>query len=343
MKNNIKLLLVSLLILILVFSCSKKEENTGSLVIYTPASRTLIDPLIEDFKQKNPDIDNIEIIMAGSGELIKRIEAEQDNVLCDVLMTVNVDFMKENTNLFTNYISTNEEYIHDDFKNIEGSITRFMLSPSVLIVNTNLIGDINIEGYTDLTNEQLKGKIAFNDASSSSSAFEHLVNMLYTMGEENIENGWGYVEKLYPNLDNKILDSSSAVYKGVADGEYSVGLTYENAAADYVSSGAPVQIVYMKEGVIMKANGACIVKNAKNIENAKKFIDYITSFDAQKKMNDELNARGIRKDLPKSNILIDINEINAVTDSTKLDKISKISSENKEIWIEKVKNIIISQ
>ena len=167
--------------------------------------------------------------------------------------------------------------------------------------------------------------------------------MLYTMGEGNIENGWEYIEKLYSNLDNKILDSSSAVYKGVADGEYSVGLTYENAAADYVSSGAPVQIVYMKEGVIMKANGACIVKNAKNIENAKKFIDYITSFEAQKKMNDELNARAIRKDLPKSNILIDINEINAVTDSAELDKISKESSNNKEIWLEKLKDIIISK
>lgn len=340
-----KKIIISFLILsaLLIFSCSKKENTNNKLVIYTPASRTLLDPLIEDFKQKNPDIDNIEIIMAGSGELIKRIEAEKDNVLCDVLMTVNVDFMKENTNLFTNYISTNEEYIHDDFKNIEGSITRFMLSPSVLIVNTNLIGNINIEGYTDLTNEQLKGKIAFNDASSSSSAFEHLVNMLYTMGEGNIENGWGYIERLYSNLDNKILDSSSAVYKGVADGEYSVGLTYENAAADYVSSGAPVQIVYMKEGVIMKANGACIVKNAKNIENAKKFIDYITSFEAQKKMNDELNARAIRKDLPKSNILIDINEINAVTDSAELDKISKESSNNKEIWLEKLKDIIISK
>ncbi|MEI0508278.1 ABC transporter substrate-binding protein [Brachyspira intermedia] len=340
-----KKIIISFLILsaLLIFSCSKKENTNNKLVIYTPASRTLLDPLIEDFKQKNPDIDNIEIIMAGSGELIKRIEAEKDNTLCDVLMTVNVDFMKENTNLFANYISTNEEYIHDDFKNIEGSITRFMLSPSVLIVNTNLIGNINIEGYTDLTNEQLKGKIAFNDASSSSSAFEHLVNMLYTMGEGNIENGWEYIEKLYSNLDNKILDSSSAVYKGVADGEYSVGLTYENAAADYVSSGAPVQIVYMKEGVIMKANGACIVKNAKNIENAKKFIDYITSFEAQKKMNDELNARAIRKDLPKSNILIDINEINAVTDSAELDKISKESSNNKEIWLEKLKDIIISK
>ena len=121
-----KKIIISFLILsaLLIFSCSKKENTNNKLVIYTPASRTLLDPLIEDFKQKNPDIDNIEIIMAGSGELIKRIEAEKDNTLCDVLMTVNVDFMKENTNLFANYISTNEEYIHDDFKNIEGSITR---------------------------------------------------------------------------------------------------------------------------------------------------------------------------------------------------------------------------
>ena len=160
--------------------------------------------------------------------------------------------------------------------------------------------------------------------------------MLYAMGEGNPENGWEYVEKFVYNLDGKLLSGSSAVYKGVADSEYAVGLTFENAAANYAASGSPVKLVYMKEGVIMKADGIYIIKNAKHLENAKKFVDYITSYDAQKKMNEELNARAIRKDLPKSNILLPIEEIKVIHDN------DEIVNKNKDTWLSKFKDIITS-
>ncbi|MCQ4833539.1 iron ABC transporter substrate-binding protein, partial [Hungatella sp. SL.1.14] len=40
-----------------------------------------------------------------------------------------------------------------------------------------------------------------------------------------------YVEDLFTNIDGKIIESSSGVYKGVADGEYLVGLSYEDPCA----------------------------------------------------------------------------------------------------------------
>ncbi|MCZ9840228.1 ABC transporter substrate-binding protein [Brachyspira hyodysenteriae] len=334
-------IIIILMISIMLFSCSKNENTseTSSLVIYSPSSRDFIDPLIEDFKSKNPNIE-VEVIIAGTGELIKRIETEKNDPLCDVLMAANINLVKNNQDLFENYTTTNENEILDSYKNVEGTMTRFMISPSVLIVNTNLVGDINIEGYSDLTNEQLKGKIAFNDPSTSSSSFKHLVTILYTMGKDDINKGWEYIDKLCDNLDGKLLTGSSAVYKGVADNEYTVGLTFENAAANYAASGSPVKLVYMKEGVIMEPAGIYIIKNAKNMENAKKFLDYMTSFDTQKKMNDELNARAVRKDLGASPILVDIKNINAITSNEELEYIDNFVKENQEAWLEKFKNII---
>ncbi|CRF32169.1 ABC transporter substrate-binding protein [Brachyspira suanatina] len=339
--GNFTRIIVILIISIMLFSCSKNENTSkpSSLVIYSPSSRDFIDPLIEDFKSKNPNIE-VEVIIAGTGELIKRIETEKNDPLCDVLMAANINLVKNNQDLFENYTTTNENEILDSYKNVEGTMTRFMISPSVLIVNTNLVGDINIEGYSDLTNEQLKGKIAFNDPSTSSSSFKHLVTILYTMGKDDINKGWEYIDKLCDNLDGKLLTGSSAVYKGVADNEYTVGLTFENAAANYAASGSPVKLVYMKEGVIMEPAGIYIIKNAKNMENAKKFLDYMTSFDTQKKMNDELNARAVRKDLGASPILVDIKDINAITSNEELEYIDNFVKENQESWLEKFKNII---
>ena len=66
--------------------------------------------------------------------------------------------------------------------------------------------------------------------------------MLYAMGNGNPEKGWDYIRKFCANLDGKLLSGSSAVYKGVADGEYTVGLTFEEGGVNYVVSGSPVKV-----------------------------------------------------------------------------------------------------
>ena len=327
------ILLFFVLTMIFAASCSKKEDNKNSLVIYTPATRFFIDRLAEDFKQKNPDI-NVEIIIAGTAEIIKRIEAEKNDPLGDIFFAANENILKYNSSLFEEYVSTNADNIYDDYRSKEKYITGFMLSPSVLIINTNLIKDIKIEGYADLLNPALKGQIAFNDPTTSSSSFEQLVNMLYAMGNGNPDNGWDYVEKLYANLDGKLLSSSSAVYKGVADSEYAVGLTFESAAANYIHTGSPIEVVYMKEGVLTKAHSMAIIKNAKHLENAKKFVDYVTSYDAQKIINDELFTRAIIKNLEGSEILILLENINDIKED------EEMVDKNKDAWLEKFKNMV---
>ena len=329
MKKIISILIV----LSLCFGCSsEKSESSNALVIYCPHPLDFINPLVDDFKAKNPGI-NVDVIAAGTGELLKRVESEKDNPLGDILWGGSLNTIRLKMDLFENYTSTNEVNIAEFYKNVEGPITRFTTIPSVLMVNTNLSKNIKIEGYGDLLNPALKGKIACADPSASSSSFEHLVNMLYAMGNGNPEKGWDYVKKLCANLDGKLLSGSSAVYKGVADGEYTVGLTFEEGGANYVVSGSPVKLIYMKEGVVFKADGIYIIKNAKNMENAKKFVDYATSYDAQKTINEKLNRRSVRDDLPPSEILLSVDKINVIKDD------DATVEANKQNWLNKFKDI----
>ena len=335
MKNFI-IFCMLIMSMTLFYSCSSGDTKSGnSLVIYCSHPLDLMNTILDDFKAKNPDI-NVEVVTAGTGELLKRVEAEKMNPLGDVLWGGTLNSVKSKTDLFESYTSTNEANILDEFKNTEGPFTRFSAIPSILMVNTNLAGNIKIEGYEDLLNPALKGKIAFADPSASSSSFEHLVNMLYSIGKGNPKKGWDYVQKLCANLDGKLLSGSSAVYKGVADGEYTVGLTFEEGGANYVSAGSPVKLVYMKEGVIIKPDGIYIIKNAKNLENAKKFVDYATSYDAQKTITDKLNRRSVRSDLPPSAILQSVDTINVIKDN------EAIVDQNKQNWLNKFKDIFTS-
>ena len=331
-----KLNLIILFIAIFILSCSQsKSSDKEELIIYCSHPLDLMNTILDDFKLKNPKI-SVEVVTAGTGELLKRIEAEKTNPLGDILWGGTLNSVKSKGELFESYISTNEINIFEEFQNEEGNFTRFSLIPSVIMINTNLTKNIKIEGYADLLNPALKGKIAAADPAASSSAFEHLVNMLYAMGDGNPEKGWDYVKKLCANLDGKLLSGSSAVYKGVADSEYTVGLTFEEGGANYVALGSPIKLVYMKEGVIIKPDGIYIIKGAKNMENAKRFVDYATSYDAQKTITEKLNRRSVRNDLPPSEILLSVDKINIINDD------EKVVDSNKQKWLDKFRDIFTS-
>jgi iron(III) transport system substrate-binding protein len=312
-------------------AADKPAEKTDKLVIYCPHPLTFINPLVSEFEKQSGI--KVEVVAAGSGELLKRVESEKSNPQGDIFWGGSLSTMKPKANLFEKYTSANEDKVQDAFKNTEGSLTRFTDIPSVIMVNTKLIGDIKIEGYEDLLNPKLKGKIAFCDPSKSSSSYEHLINMLYAMGKGDPEKGWDYVKALCANLDGKLLSGSSAVYKGVADGEYAVGCTFEEAGAQYVADGAPVKLVYMKEGVISKPDGVYIIKKAKNMENAKKFIDFITSKDAQTIIVQQLHRRSVRTDVEPPKGLIEKSQIKIINDD------EKVVVENKKNWLDKFKEL----
>ena len=315
---------------------SNENANTSKeLVVYCPHPLEFIDPLVQEFENETGI--EVEVIAAGTGELLKRVESEKDNPLGDVMWGGSIGTLQPKADLFEEYKSVNEDDILDQNKNVEGSITRFSDIPSVIMVNTNLIGDIKVEGYEDLLNPELKGKIAHADPAKSSSSFEHLVNMLYAVGNGDPEKGWDYADKLAENLDGKLLSGSSAVYKGVADGEYTVGLTFEEGGAKYVKDGSPVKLVYMEEGVISKPDGVAIIKGAKNMDNAKKFIDFVTGKEAQTLVASELSRRSVRKDVEPAEGLKAMEDINIIKDD------ADVVAANKQVWIDKFKEIFTSK
>ncbi|MDR2709227.1 MAG: ABC transporter substrate-binding protein [Elusimicrobiota bacterium] len=308
MKKLITLFVCMVAAVFIAAGCGSKNQNNGKLVIYSPNTEDLVTEIIGAFEQETGI--EVEIISTGTGEIFKRVEAEKNNPTADVLWGGSWAIYASNLDLLEEYVSVNDKDLPKAYQNTTGKITTYCLDGSVLLVNTDLIGDIQVEGYEDLLNPALKGKIAMGDPSNSSSAFAHLTNMLLAIGG-NYTNakGWDYVKALLVQLNGKILNSSSAVHKGVAGGEYVVGVTYEDPSASYVRDGAPVKIVYMKEGVVFLYPGSAIVKGAKNMDNAKKFLDFITSKQAQDIIGTRLTVRPVRADAELGSYMKPMNQI----------------------------------
>lgn len=291
-------------------TAEETAQRGGDLVVYSPNSEGLINATIPLFEEKYGV--NVEIIQAGTGELVKRIQSEKNDPYADILFGGSWSTMNDNEDLWEPYVSKNNDNVIEAYQNECGFITSNVLDGSVLIVNTDLIGDIEINGYEDLLNPELKGKIATADPANSSSAFAHLTNMLLAMGGYESDKAWQYVHDLFENIDGKICESSSAVYKQVADGEFVVGLSYEDPCAQLVKDGAPVKLVYMEEGTVFLPASATIVKGAKNMDNAKLFMDFILSDEVQNIWGTTLTNRPVLKDAQTSDFMTPMSEINVI-------------------------------
>lgn len=305
-------------------SAASAKQGGGKLVIYSPNSEGLMNATIPLFEEKY-GVD-VEVIQAGTGELIKRIQSEKEDPYADVMFGGSWSLAYDNKDLWEPYVSKNDAGVLDAYKNTCGFITGNVLDGSCLIVNTDLIGDIKVEGYADLLNPKLKGKIATADPANSSSAFAQLTNMLLAMGGYENDAAWKYVKNLFSNIGGKICESSSAVYKSVADGENVVGLSYEDPCAQLVHDGAPVKVIYPREGTVYLPASATIIKGAKNMANAKLFIDFIISEEVQNIWGSTLTNRPVMKDAKTSDFMTPMSDIKVIEED-----IPYVSSHKKDL------------
>ncbi|WP_413473537.1 extracellular solute-binding protein [Streptococcus parauberis] len=289
-----------------------KSADSKKLVVYSPNSEGLINATIPAFEEKYGV--QVELIQAGTGELFKKVESESSKPVADIVFGGSYTQYAGHPELFEKYVSKENKHVIKDYQNTTGYSTPYTLDGSVLIVNPDLTKGMKIKGYQDLLNTELKGKIATADPANSSSAFAQLTNMLQATGGYDKDASWKYVKDLFTLVDGKINSSSSAVYKSVADGEMAVGLSYEDPTVKLLNDGANIKVIYPKEGSVFLPASAAIIKNAPNKSNAKKFIDFIVSKEAQDALGKETTNRPVREDAKVSKNMKSLDSIKTITE-----------------------------
>ncbi len=310
-------LLIALVVAASLFATPTQEESgadvaTDKLVVYSPNSDGLLNATIPAFEAMYGV--EVEVISAGTGEVFKRLQGEANNPYADVAFGGAFATYMTNEDLFEPYTSVNNDNIIDIYQNTTGFITPYVLDGSVILVNKTLIGDIEINGYQDLLNPALAGKIVSANPTASSSAYAHLTNMLNAIGDGDYQDAaaWEFVEALFTNTI--VIGSSSSVWKGVRDGEYTVGLSYEDPSVQLVRDGADVKVIYMEEGVVYLPAGSGVVKGAPNMVNAKRFIDFITSAEIQDAYGTTVTNRPVMANVATPDYMTNISEINIIAE-----------------------------
>ena len=272
------------------------EDYKGTVVVYSPHDADPLNAGVNLFMEKYPHV-KVEVVAAGTGELCNRIAAETANPIADVLWGGGADSLAAFKEYFEPYVCANDEFIGAAYKDPDGLWIGESPLPMVIFYNKDLIEKDGLtipETWEDLTKPEWKGKIAYCLPSKSGSAYTQLCTMI--LGHGGKEDGWDFIKKLYDNLDGKIVDSSGKCHKMVADGEFYVGLTLEKAAVQYKDDPS-VGFVYPKDGTSAVPDGVALVKGCPNEENAKLFIDFVTSKECQTEQSGNWGRRPVRSDM----------------------------------------------
>lgn len=296
-----KRIIVMLLALMLLTTTTALAQE-GRLVVWSATSAELTEALIQAFNKHYPNI-RVDMITAGSGQLITRLNAEQPRPSGDVLIGIAKETFDGNYNLFEPYISANHDAIPANLRD-QAETPRyygFSMPLQAIIVNTQVLAEADYPtSWLDLVDPKYKGRLVLANPALSGSAYSQIYQ-IYEL------HGWDVLKRLAPNA--VFTASSSFVPEAVARGEYAVGVTGESNIADLISKGAPVKAIYPSEGTGARFDASGIIKGGRNPENARLFMDFMTSKEAYEVIFNTDNRRTVHPEVPAPGALPPLTEI----------------------------------
>ena len=251
------------------------KELTGKVTVYMPSPSGLADKLAEAFTAKTGV--EVEQFQGTTGEILARLEAEQANPIADVVILASWSdglSMKADGQL-ESYTPANADKINDGWIDSDSTLFGYSASAVGVIYNTTIISELDAD-WSELADEQYKDMLAIPDPEKSGACKDFLAGLVTGMenGQEIMES-WATNGLVVPGANKVALEA-------VVTGEKAIliaGVDYN--AYSSMAKGEPINIYYPASGTVVNPRPAMILKTAPNMDNAKAFIDFLFSDEAQ--------------------------------------------------------------
>lgn len=192
---------------------------------------------------------------------------------------------KINKKLIPNFVK-NFEYKFNNKSNInlEYSIP-YTFNFTGILYNKHLINE-EIASWKDLYKPIFKQKVLLlNDIREvfqiSHTILKHNINQI---NQENIQDAYFNMLKLLPNIKLFALES---LQQDFLSEEVVIGSAWNTEASNLIKYHNNFKFIFPKEGALLSVDNFAILQNAKNKQNAHKFIDFIYEREISKTLINE--------------------------------------------------------
>ena len=256
------------------------EKLSGKITVYMPSPAGLADKLAAAFTEKTEV--EVEQFQGTTGEILARLEAEKANPIADVVILASWSdglSMKADGQL-ESYTPANADKINSGWIDSDNTLFGYSASAVGVIYNTSVVSELNAD-WSELADEKYKDMIAIPDPEKSGACKDFLAGFVTgTDNGEAIMQSWADNGLTVPGANKAALEAVTTGEKGILI----AGVDYN--AYSSMAKGEPLKIYYPASGTVVNPRPAMIPKTAPNMDNAKAFIDFLFSDEAQKLVAD---------------------------------------------------------
>jgi iron(III) transport system substrate-binding protein len=224
-------------------------------------------------------------VRLSSGEALARIQAGKNNPEFDVWHGGPADGYQaaSDAGLLTAYASPNAASIPAEYKDPSGMWTGVYVGVLGFCSNTKVLAERHTAvpaSWKDLLDPALRREVGIAHPSTSGTAHTALWTQV-TLAGGSVDGALDYLRRLHPNV-LQYSKSGAAPAQQAARGEVGVGVVFAHDCIATREQGfRDLTVTYPSEGTGYEVGCVALVKGAHNSENAKKYIDWALTPQAQ--------------------------------------------------------------
>jgi len=296
----------TLLIGALMASTAAWAQKTP-LLVYTALETDQLKAYQEGFNKVHPEIE-IKWVRDSTGVITAKLLAEKANPQADAVMGVAASSLAllDKNGMLEPYAPKNIGAIRTQYRDAKKVPAWFGMDVwgAAICFNTIEAQKRNIpkpETWQDLTKPVYKGQIVMPNPASSGTGYFDVTAWLTLFGDDSGKGGgWKFMDALHDNI-GQYTHSGSKPCNMASGGEYVVGISFEYRANSNKAKGAPIDLVFPKEGLGWDLEAFGIHKGTKQLDAAKKLADWASSKEAMELYANNfaiVAVPGIAKPLP---------------------------------------------
>jgi len=268
----------SLFLILLLAACGGGDSDASdkTLKVYSTNKPEEMEAFAEAIKEGTGI--ELEVLTMSSGEIWSRIESEAPNFGADMQIGMLESFALEavEEGYTEPYLSDEWEDIPEKFKDPDGNWYGTSFWYNTLIINQDIFESKGLDipkTWDDLIDPQYEGEIVLPDPGTAGTAYLFTSTIIQLLGEEA---AWEYFDELDNNVA-QYTKSGSGPALNVAQGEYAIGITWDQPVSEFIDEGYPVEAVIPEDKVGYSLDVSWIYKGTDKLELAQEVMDYMAS------------------------------------------------------------------
>ncbi|SFC20072.1 iron(III) transport system substrate-binding protein [Polaromonas sp. OV174] len=282
-RHNPKRLLMALsaAVLSLAATAAMAQPKTP-LLVYTALETDAMKLYKDGFEKANPDIE-VKWVRDSTGIVTAKLLAEKANPQADVVAGLAASSLAllEQEGMLVAYEPKGFKELNPSYSDTKRPPAWVGMDVWAATICFNTVeakkrGLPKPESWKDLAKPIYKGAITMPHPASSGTGYLDVSSWLQMWG--NTE-GWKYMDALHENIA-QYVHSGSKPCKQAGSGEFPIGISFEFRAHQVRKSGAPVELIFPKEGLGWDIEATSVMKTSKKMAQAKRFADWMASKEA---------------------------------------------------------------